>query len=132
MFLLDTNACIRILNNRSAELVARLKQHHPGEIFLCSVVKAELLYGAFRSAQPADNLRILEIFFKPFISLPFDDPCSQAYGRIRSDLARLGTPIGPNDLMIASIALGNRLTLITANTAEFSRVNGLALENWEQ
>ena len=132
MFLLDTNACIRILNNSSTALVAQLHQHKPGDIFLCSVVKAELVYGAYHSARPADNLRILEKFFEPFVSLPFDDHCSLVYGRIRSDLARYGTPIGPNDLMIASIALGNKLTLITANTGEFGRVTGLSLANWEE
>jgi tRNA(fMet)-specific endonuclease VapC len=131
MYLLDTNACIRILNNSSANLVSRLQQHNPSEIFLCSIIKAELSYGAYHSARAADNLRVLDKFFKPFISLPFDDPCSLIYGRIRSDLAKLGTPIGPNDLMIAAIALSNKLTLITANTKEFGRVTRLSLANWE-
>ena len=131
MYLLDTNACIRILNNSSANLVTHLQQHKPSEIFLCSIVKAELWYGAYHSARPADNLRVLDRFFKPFSSLPFDDPCSLIYGRMRSDLAKLGTPVGPNDLMIAAIALNNKLTLITANTKEFGRVAGLSMENWE-
>lgn len=131
MFLLDSNACIRILNNSSSALVARLREHNPGDIFLCSVVKAELIYGAYHSTRPADNLRVLEKFFEPFASLPFDDPCSLVYGRMRSDLANLGMPIGPNDLMIAAIALINKLTLVSANTTEFGRVSGLSLENWE-
>lgn len=131
MYLLDTNACIRILNNSSTTLVTQLQQHKPSDIFLCSVVKAELVYGAYHSAHQAENLRILEKFFEPFISLPFDDRCSLVYGRIRSDLARNGALIGPNDLMIASIAICYKLTLITANTKEFGRVPGLSLENWE-
>jgi tRNA(fMet)-specific endonuclease VapC len=131
MYLLDTNACIRILNNSSATLVNHLQGEKPGDVFLCSVVKAELIYGAYHSQRPADNLRVLGKFFAPFTSLPFDDPCSSAYGRIRSDLAKLGTPIGPNDLMIAAIALSNKLTLVTANTKEFGRIPGLSLENWE-
>ena len=131
MFLLDTNACIRILNNSSSTLVTQLHEYKPGNIFLCSVVKAELIYGAYHSTHPADNLRVLDKFFEPFASLPFDDPCSLIYGRMRSDLANLGTPIGPNDLMIAAIAFSNKLTLVSANTKEFGCVAGLSLKNWE-
>jgi len=72
MFLLDTNACIKILNNASPILITRLKSHHPSEIKLSSVVKAELVYGARKSARPAQNLRVLQGFFAPFRSLSFD------------------------------------------------------------
>ena len=131
MYLLDTNACIRILNNSSLTLVKRLQQHKPSDIFLCSVVKGELVYGAYHSAHPAENLRVLEKFFEPFVSLPFDDQASLIYGHTRSDLAKIGTIIGPNDLLIASIDISNNLTLISANIKEFGRVAGLLLENWE-
>ena len=131
MHLLDTNACIRVLNNSSPTLIARLRQHNPGDILLCSVVKAELMYGAYHSSRAAENLRLLDRFFEPFISLPFEDTCCEAYGRIRSDLARIGTPIGPNDLLIAATAVANDLILITANSEEFGRVAGLSIENWE-
>ena len=131
MYLLDTNACIAVLNGSSPPLVARLQQHNPVDILLCSVVKAELIYGAYHSSQAADNLRLLDRFFEPFTSLPFDDDCGDAYGRIRSDLARIGTPIGPNDLLIAATAVANDVTLVTANSREFGRVAGLSIENWE-
>lgn len=131
MYLLDTNACILILNNSSLPLITRLRQNKPSDIFLCSVVKGELVYGAYHSAHPANNLRVLEKFFEPFVSLPFDDQSSLIYGHIRSDLSRNGTIIGPNDLLIASIAISNNLTLISANITEFGRVAGLLLENWE-
>jgi tRNA(fMet)-specific endonuclease VapC len=131
MYLLDTNACIRILNNSSLTLVTQLKRHKPSDIFLCSVVKGELVYGAYHSPHPAENLRVLEKFFEPFVSLTFDDQSSLIYGRIRSDLARNGTIIRPNDLLIASIAISNNLTLISANIREFGRVVGLSLANWE-
>ena len=131
MYLLDTNACIRLLNKTSLPLVHRLQQHDPSEIRLCSIVKAELLYGARRSARVADNLRTLQRFFPPFICLPFDDRCAEHYGIIRADLARAGTPIGPNDLMIAATAITYDLTLITHNTREFARVIGLQIEDWE-
>lgn len=131
MYLLDTNACIRILNGQSMPLVERLRRETPHEIHLCSVVKAELIYGAYRSARPAENMRLLTRFFEPYESLPFDDRCAEAYGRIRSELERAGTPIGPNDLIIAATAVTHRLTLVTANTREFQRVIGLEIENWE-
>jgi tRNA(fMet)-specific endonuclease VapC len=132
MYLLDTNACIRILNNSSSALITRLREHQPDEIALCSIVKSELLYGAQRSSRIAENLRVLDRFFEPFYSFPFDDSCVQTSGRIRSELERAGTPIGPYDLLIAATAVANGRTLITANTREFSRIAGLTIENWEE
>lgn len=131
MYLLDTNACIRLLNGRAPDVARRMERHRPAEIALCAVVKAELIHGAYRSNRTAENLRLLERFFAPFDSLPFDDECAAAYGRIRADLERAGMMIGPNDLFIAAIAVANGLTLVTANTREFERVIGLGVENWE-
>ena len=132
MYLLDTNACIRILNDSSEGLVRRLRQHPPAELRMCSVVKAELYRGARRSTRPAANLRLLERFFAPFASLAFDDRCAERYGAIRQELERTGAPIGSNDLMIAAIAVRNDLALVTHNVREFSRVVGLRLEDWEE
>jgi tRNA(fMet)-specific endonuclease VapC len=98
---------------------------------MCSVVKAELTYGARKSAKPAHNLRVLQRFFEPFRSLSFDDTCSEQYGLIRSDLERAGKPIGPYDVMIAATAIAHELTLVTHDVAEFSRVAGLKWEDWE-
>jgi tRNA(fMet)-specific endonuclease VapC len=131
MFLLDTNACIRILNNSSPNLVAELHRHNPEDISLCAVTKAELLYGAQRSARPAQNQRLLEEFWAPFTSAPFDDRCALHYGEIRAQLERQGTPIGPNDLLIAATAVANGFALVTHNVREFSRVTGLRIEDWE-
>jgi tRNA(fMet)-specific endonuclease VapC len=132
MYLLDTNACIRILNNSSPALITRLREHRPDEIALCSIVKSELLYGAQRSSRIAENLRVLDRFFEPFYSIPYDDNCVQTFGRIRTELERAGIPIGPYDLLIAATAVANGRTLITANPREFSRVAGLTIENWEE
>ncbi len=131
MFLLDTNACIKALNRTSQPLVDRLGQSSPTEIRLCSIVKAELMYGARHSAHVANNLRILDQFFAPFISIPFDDTCSDCYGLIRADLASRGQMIGPNDLMIAAVAKAHDLTLVTHNIREFVRILGLRVEDWE-
>ncbi len=75
-------------------------------------------------------MNLLSHFLAQFISLPFYDLAAEMYGRIRADLAAKGTPIGPNDLMIAAIALVNSCTVVTHNTREFSRVVGLRLEDW--
>ena len=132
MYLLDTNACIRILNDSSPPLVQQLARHAPSEIRLCSIVKAELLYGARHSQRVAENLQLLARFFAPFVSVAFDDRSAEQYGQVRAELAQTGTPIGPNDLLIAAIARAYDLTLITHDAVEFGRVSGLRLEDWEQ
>ena len=96
-----------------------------------SVTKAELVYGAHKSAKVAENLQKLETFFTGLDSLPFDDPAAGMAGEIRATLDRQGQQIGPNDLLIASIALAYGLTLVSHNTGEFGRVPGLRLEDWE-
>ncbi len=131
MYLLDSNACIRVLNRTSEPLVERLRKCDPSAIRISSVVKAELVYGARRSGRVAENLTLLGRFFQPFVSLPFDDLCAEHYGVVRTQLEREGRPIGPNDLMIAATALAHGLVLVTNNTGEFSRVAGLAVEDWQ-
>ena len=130
-YLVDTNACIRLINNSSPSLLARMQQTDPSEVALCSVVKAELVYGAYRSSRTAENLRILARFFAPFKSLAFDDRCVEQFGRARALLQEQGTPIGPYDLMIAATTIAADLVLVTANVREFKRVVGLRFENWE-
>jgi tRNA(fMet)-specific endonuclease VapC len=116
MYLLDTNACICIVKNSSVYLINRLKRTAFNDIKLCSVVKAELYYGAYHSGYVEKNIKLLNNFFVPFECLPFDDNCAEEYGKIRSDLSSRGLLIGPNDLMIASIAKANNLIIVTHNT----------------
>lgn len=130
-YLLDTNVCIRYLTGRSEKVKQRLQQTSPAEIHVCSVVKAELFYGSGRSNNPEKSLQQQNLFLSQFNSLPFDDDAAIAYGRIRAELATAGTPIGPNDLMIAAIALANNLTLVTHNVSEFGRITNLKIEDWE-
>lgn len=130
-FLLDTNVCIQYLTRRSDALVERLQGTSPREIALCSVVKSELIYGAQKSARTQANLESLAKFFEPFTSLPFDDNAAVVAGEMRANLERLGTPVGPNDLLIAAIACSNGLTLVTHNTAEFGHVSGLVIADWQ-
>ena len=130
--LLDTNCCVQHLRHGPASnITTKLGAATPGDVVLCSIVVAELLYGAHRSTQKTQTLIQVQTFCRPFQSLVFDDRAADQYGRIRAHLAGLGAPIGPNDLLIASIALAHGLTLVTRNTSEFSRVPGLMLENWQ-
>lgn len=129
-WLLDTNVCVEYLRNRNPHVNSRLRSQSPSDLRLCSVVIGELVYGAWRSNDPPRNLALLSGFFSTIASVPFDDMAANEYGRIRQELNSRGSPIGPNDLMIASIALLHGLTIVTHNTAEFSRVDGLAVEDW--
>jgi tRNA(fMet)-specific endonuclease VapC len=130
-YLLDTNTCIRYLKGVSQNINRRIGELPEDEIAVCSVVKAELFFGAEKS-QTAERTRTeQELFLKRFTSLPFDDLAAQEYAYVRAQLEKRGTPIGPNDLMIAAIALTHHLILVTHNSAEFSRVNNLQLEDWE-
>ena len=131
MYLLDTNVCIRLLNEAHPSVLQQFRTRSPSEIGLCSVVKAELLLGARRSTRVEENLQRLKQFFAPLDSLPFDDLCAEHYAVIRADLFAQGKPIGPNDLLIAAIARAHDAVLVTHNSGEFGRVIGLRLEDWE-
>jgi tRNA(fMet)-specific endonuclease VapC len=131
IYLLDTNACIVYLNGRNLNLKSRIKPNLDSDIAVCSPVKAELFYGARKSNNPSRNLALQRKFLSRFVSLPFDDKAAEIFGVIRAQLNKLGTPIGPFDLQIAAIALANDLILVTHNVNEFSRVQGLNLEDWE-
>jgi tRNA(fMet)-specific endonuclease VapC len=91
----------------------------------------ELVFGAMRSRDAAENLAKVGTFLSRFVSLPFDDAAADAYGWIRADLTKRGEVIGPYDLLIASIAVARQLKLITHNVEEFGRVPGLEIEDWE-
>ncbi len=129
MKLLDADVCIAFLNGRDKKLERRLIDDAE-ELVLCSVVKAELLYGAACSQRPEENRRKLAVFFDTLDSLPFDDECAEVYGNVRATLRRNGTPIGPNDLLIAATALGHGVGVVTRNRREFERVEGLQVETW--
>ncbi|MBL8153164.1 MAG: type II toxin-antitoxin system VapC family toxin [Anaerolineae bacterium] len=130
-YLLDTNTCIRYLNRRSASIIHRMDAESPDDIVVCSVTRAELIFGVMKSNNPEKTRAKQREFLEPLPTLPFDDAAAEDYGRIRAQLEAAGTPIGPNDLLIAAIALTHDLIVITHNTREFSRINGLKIEDWE-
>lgn len=131
IFLPDTNAWIRFLNPGENRVKEHFLTVDPVTMRFCSVVKAELYYGALKSSRSEENLALIEELFANFESLTFDDDAARRYGEIRATLSRQGTPIGPNDLMIASIASVHGAVVVTHNSREFSRVNGLKIEDWE-
>ena len=131
LYLPDTNVWIRELNNAPSIVQARFRATRQDEIALCDIVKAELYFGAFKSPRVAENLTALATVFGAFASLSFNNEAARVYGKLRADLFRRGTPIGPLDLQIASIALLNGCILVTNNTREFSRIDGLQIEDWE-
>ena len=130
-YLLDTNACIRYLNGRSLPLLHHLRSMSAASVVVCAVVKMELHYGAMKSQSPELSDAKQKQFLDKFVSLPFDDAAARRCGELRSLLAKQGTQIGPYDAQIAAIALVNQVTLVTHNTAEFRRVAGLLLADWE-
>lgn len=132
-YLLDSDAWITLMRAKSPALSAKVHATNPADIVLCSVVLAELLYGVHHAppAKQAANMALVQQLRVQFVSIPFDDPAAEQYGMVRADLAARGLPIGPNDLMIASIALARGITVVSHNTAEFGRVPGLLLEDWQ-
>ena len=128
--LLDTNTCIYYLNRVSEKLNARFMEYSPSDIRLSSITVAELFYGAEKSKAKRKNRAIVESFVSTFNIIPFDDTSSRSYAKIRASQERKGSPIGPMDLLIASICMTYNLILVTNNTKEFSRINKLKLENW--
>lgn len=131
-YMLDTNICIYAMKNKPEKVLARLKKEMDGGIAISSITLAELEFGMKNSSNPAKNEQALLKFLFPLSILPFDSAAAYEYGDIRAFLQKQGTPIGPNDMLIASHARAEGLTLVTNNTREFERVPGLKLENWTE
>ena len=132
-YLLDTNACIALINDKTPSVRTRLRKALDAdhEVMVSSVVAFELWYGVAKSGRPEANARLVEAFFAgPVRLLGFESEDAKVAGRIRAALEAVGKPIGAYDLLIAGQALRHGLTLITANGREFARVKGLDWEDW--
>jgi tRNA(fMet)-specific endonuclease VapC len=127
---LDTSVCNAFLRGGNRKVRDQLLGVGPEELRLCSVVKAELLFGARRSKCVDENLRELERFFTPFVSLPFDDTAASHYGSLRQQLEAPGRAIGANDMMIAATALAWDLAVATLDHDDFRRGPGLRVAAW--
>jgi tRNA(fMet)-specific endonuclease VapC len=131
-YLLDTNACIAIINGRPEPVRERLREglHQGRRVCVSSIAVFELWYGVAKSQRVAANRERLSVFMAKFEGMPFDDQDAERAGAIRARLERAGNPIGAYDTLIAGQALCRGMTLVTANFAEFGRVAGLRWENW--
>lgn len=132
-YLLDTNACIALINGKPASVRNRLQKAATGDsqVFVSSVALFELWYGVAKSAREEFNTERLETFLAgPIRVLPFEDEDARAAGWVRAALEVSGKPIGAYDVLLAGQALKHQLTLVTANVSEFSRVKGLVWQDW--
>lgn len=132
-YCLDTNACIDLINGSSVPVRSRFKEVIAAGSVICvsTVVLHELWYGVAKSTRRESNTERLQAFLTgPFEILDWDDADARAAGEVRSQLEREGTTIGAYDALIAAQAVRRGITLVTANTREFKRVDGLMWEDW--
>ena len=128
-YMLDTNVCIYVINERPAHVLPVFNAH-ASLMCISDVTRYELLYGAYKSQSTHKALANLQSFFAMLDVLPFDAEAADHAAQIRAQLAQAGTPIGPFDNQIAGHARSIAAILVTNNTKEFERVGGLMLENW--
>ena len=129
-YMLDTNICIYAIKQRPEQVFIRLQEHDPKEICISSVTYAELVHGVEKSQAIEKNRLALALLLANIEIVSFDSLAAESYGKIRADLEKAGTPIGPLDMMIAGHARSQGYTIVTNNTKEFQRVRDLKLENW--
>jgi len=129
-YLLDTNACIAAMRNQPL-VVKRLSALPPSACVISTITEYELLTGVEKCAQPARERAKFEKLLNTVCQLPFDSAAAAEAARIRGALEALGQAIGPYDTLLAGHAISAQLILVSDNTAEFSRVSGLTVENWQ-
>lgn len=129
-YLLDTNACIAVLNESDPKLTDRLRTVAPSQVSISAITAAELEFGVEKSERVQENRRKLRAFRRKIRTLPFDEAAAARYGEARAKLVRKGAPIGALDLLIAAHALAVDAVVVTANVREFARVPGLTVEDW--
>ena len=129
-YMLDTNICVYIIKKRPEQVLKRFMQYDPGELCISAITLAELEYGIENSSIPERNRLALAMFLSGIQILSFDDAAAEEYGKIRAALRRQGTPVGANDMLIAAHAKSRGHTIVTNNTREFDRIEGLSVANW--
>ena len=132
IYMLDTNICIYSIKHKPEQVFLRFQEHEPADICISSVTYAELVHGVEKSQAIEKNRLALALLLSNIEILNFDANAAESYGKIRADLEKQGTPIGPLDMMIAGHAKSLNYTVVTNNTKEFNRVPGLKIENWAE
>ena len=130
-YLLDTNILSDLVRHPQGAVVDRIAKVGEDSVCTSIVAAAELRYGAVKSGSDKLADRV-DLLLSALEVLPLEAPADRQYAELRHHLTHQGTPIGPNDLLIAAHALATDLTVVTANVGEFSRVPGLKVENWLQ
>lgn len=128
--MLDTNICISLIKRQSEKIIGQLKKHTTGEVGISSITLAELQYGVSKSQHKKQNRIALEEFNLPLDIAPFDEKAAETYGLIRSQLEKIGKPIGSLDTLIGAHALCLGVTLVTSNISEFKRIRNLKVVDW--
>ena len=129
-YMLDTNICIYAIKHKPEKVFQKLQEVDPQDVCVSSFTYAELVHGVEKSAAVEKNRLALSMLLANIEILDFDVDAADCYGKIRADLEKRGTPIGPLDMMIAGHAQSLGYTLVTNNEKEFSRVSNLKIENW--
>ncbi len=134
-YMLDTNICIFVLRNKdnqAVNVIKNIKAHKAEDICISAITYAELIHGVEKNVNPSKKRLGLMLFLSNISVLDFDQKAADEYGKIRVDLEKKGTIIGPMDMLIAAHGKSLGLTIVTNNTREFERVEGLKLEDWSQ
>ena len=128
-YMLDTNTCVFLMKNRQ-EVVALYEQNKSQGIAISSITLSELKFGVYNSEFPERNSENLLRFLLGVELLDYNAAAADEYGRIRAGLRRKGTQIGELDMLIAAHAKVENLTVVTNNTCEFEKAEGLRHEDW--
>lgn len=129
-YMLDTNICIYAIKHKPPEVIKNFLKHDPNDICISSITYSELMHVVEKSQAVERNRVAIMLFLSPISILSFDHYAAEEYGKIRANLERRGTPIGPMDMLIAGHARSEGLILVTNNTGEFFRVEDLEVEDW--
>lgn len=129
-YMLDTNICIYAIKHKPPEVIKNFLKHDPDDMCISAITYGELMHGVEKSQAVERNRIALTLFLSSISILPFDYYAAEEYGKIRADLEHKGTPIGPMDMLIAGHARSEKLILVTNNTREFLRVEGLDVVDW--
>ena len=130
MYFLDTNICIHYLKGEYDSIRQNILATPPHRVKIPVIVESELMYGVSKSKKEKENRRKLEAFLSAFEVVDYRQELSPVYAEIRTDCENRGEPVGPLDILIATIVKAHNGTLVTRNTREFNRVSGLALAEW--
>ena len=129
-YMLNTNICVYVIKKKPESVIRKFLEKEPAELCISAITYAELMHGVEKSQAIEKNRLAMSLFLSPITILEFNANAAEEYGKIRADLEKKGTPIGPMDMLIAGHAKADGLILVTNNTKEFNRVDGLQVENW--